>query len=478
MTYGMQNYPLIVIGAGAGGLVVAIGFAKAGKKVLLIDKGTWGGDCTNFGCIPSKATIASAESAHNLLDAPRLGVQASVGQFSSEQVLPRVRSIIQQIREEEEPTALQAKGVDTLEGTAHFIDSHTLEVVSKETPTRVKGNRIVIATGSHPFIPSLPGLDAVPYCTNETIFDLDQLPRHLAVLGGGPIGSELAQAFRRLGSEVTILQHGPHLLAKEEPESQQLIEERFSKEGIHLLLSHETRALERAGDEIRITVTDKKTGLDHVLQASHLLISAGRRPSVDRLHLERAGVTFSKRGVEVDKFGRTTQKHIFAIGDCTGAPPFTHLAENHGRQVLQNLLLPRLLWKKCTPREAIPRVTFTDPEIAATGLTEKQAIELYGTRSVKSYLYHFSELDRAITAGREDGFVKVVTKKWSSKILGATIVGARAGEMIMELQLAMVEKIPLRKLSQIIHPYPTYSLAVRKVADQWLSQTLLPLFKR
>ncbi len=475
----IMDDPLIVIGAGAGGLVVAIGAAKAGKKVLLIEKGNYGGDCTNFGCIPSKSTIAAAEIAHAFSRASQYGISSRVSEFDAAKALERTRQIILDIREEESPEALAKHGVDTLTGKARFLTPHELEITEDDGKVvKVSGKTIVLATGSHPVKPRIEGIDTVNFYTNETIFDLTEVPQKLAILGGGPIGCELAQAYRRLGSHVALIQRAPHLLMKEEPESQEVIERMFKEEGIELFLTCEPTRIEEKNGELKIDFRNLATSEEHTISATHLLVAAGRRATIDALNLVAAGVKTHDKGITVDKYGRTTQSHIWAIGDCTGDPPFTHMAENAGRRVLFNLLVPCLFWKKKSDSDAIPRVTYTDPEIAAVGLTEKQAIDTYGKKKLAVYFFPFSKLDRAITTGRTEGFVKVVTKKWSSKILGASIVGPRAGEMLAEISTAMYGKIPLRKLADIVHPYPTYSLAIRKAADLWLSQTVLPSLKK
>ena len=473
------HYPIIVIGAGAGGLVPAIGGAKAGKKVLLIEKGNYGGDCTNFGCIPSKATIAAAETAHAFQRAGGMGIKADVTSFNANGVLKRTQDIVRSVREEEEPEKLAELGVDTLTGLASFVDPHTLQVTTEgKGEILVSGDTIILATGSYPFKPPIEGIDDVPYFTNETIFDLSEVPPKLAVIGGGPIGCELSLAFRRLGSEVSLIQAEPRLLMREEPESQKVIEEAFRNEGIELFLEHEPKKIAKDNGDLIITYVDKKSKKEFTLTATHLLVSTGRRPTIEKLNLEAAGVETYKKGIKVDAFNRTSQKHIWAIGDCTGVAPFTHMAEHAGRRVLFNLLMPRMLWKKDKEPWNIPRVTFTDPEVATVGLIEKDAVEKYGKRKLAVYHFPFTKLDRAITTSRTEGFVKVVTKKWSSKIIGATIVGPRAGEMLLEISTAMQAGMPLRKLANVIHPYPTYSLAVRKAADMWLSQTILPALKK
>ncbi|MBS0603552.1 MAG: FAD-dependent oxidoreductase [Verrucomicrobia bacterium] len=460
----MKKYPLVVIGAGAGGLVVAIGAAKAGKKVLLIEKGNYGGDCTNFGCIPSKSLIASAHAASALKESKSLGVEFPLPPFNANPALERTRTIVAEVRSHEDPAALTKLGVETITGQASFLDSHTLFVNGEE----IWASKIVIATGSSAFIPPLSGLDKTPYLTNESIFHLKQVPESLAVMGGGPIGCEMAQAFQRLGSKVSLIHTHEELLNREEKLTQETIAKQFEKEGIALHLGVHVTQVNYANDRFQIALDNGKT-----VDANALLVSVGRRPNLAALNLKAAGVTYSDKGITTDAYGRTNKHHIWAIGDAAGAPFFTHRAENQARSVLTSLLLP--FKKKLDQAQAVPRVTFTDPEVASAGLTEELAAKKY---KIAAYVVPFSVLDRAITASRTEGFVKVVTKKWSSQILGFTIVGPRAGEMLGELSLAMHAKIPLRKLASLIHPFPTYNQAIRKAADLWLTQTILGVFRR
>lgn len=476
------DYSTLVIGAGAGGLVVAIGLAKAGKKVLLIEKGNYGGDCTNFGCIPSKTLIHTAKKAHALRRGKDLGLTYSLSNFKGEGALEHTRQVVQGFLDHETPPALAELGVETLTGAAAFSDPHTLIVTLADgSKKQVTGNQIVIATGSHPTLPPVSGLESLPYLTNETVFQLQEIPESLAVIGGGAIGCELAQAFSRLGSEVTLIEFAPHLLFREEPEAIQVIEEILRSEGINLKLGWEVKEGKKEGGAIVLELQKRQSEEQLALKAAALLVAAGRQPNISALNLEKAGVAFdAKTGIKVDAYGRTTKKNIWAIGDVSGGALFTHVAESEGRKVLTNLLIP-LPWPfkvKLDRKQPIPRVTFTDPEIASIGLTEQEAIAAFGPSKIAVYTVPFSELDRAITEGRTEGKVKIVTKKWSSKILGATIAAPCAGEMLMEISTAMYMGVPLRKLASLIHPYPIYNLAIRKAADKWLTQTILPFFKR
>jgi len=461
-----KSYPLVVIGAGAGGLVVAIGATKAGKKVLLIEKGNYGGDCTNFGCIPSKSLIASANSAASIKEGRDLGVEASSQTIEASKSLSRIRKIVAEIRSHEDPEALKKLGLETLTGTAKFEEPYVLRVNDEI----IRAKQIAIATGSSPFIPIIKGLDKTPFLTNETIFELKEIPKSLLVIGGGPIGCELAQAFLRLGSKVSLIHSHNELLNKEEPCTQEVIANQFKSEGMSLHLGTGVKEVTYHDGQFQILLDNGKK-----IESEALLVSVGRKPNVSSLNLEAAGVIYTDKGIPVDAYGRTNQSHIWAVGDVIGAPFFTHWAENQARSVLTSLILPFPFKKKIDKNQSIPRVTYTEPEVASIGLSEKEASQQY---NIATYTVPFSQVDRAITAGQTEGFVKIVTKKWSSKILGCTIVGPRAGEMLGEISLAMYAGIPLRKLSALIHPYPTYSGAIRKAADLWLTQTILPIFKR
>lgn len=472
----MVDHSLIVIGAGAGGLVIAVGAAKAGKKVLLIEKGTYGGDCTNFGCIPSKSLIASAIAAQYVRESNQYGIDSNSKIIQAQKALERVRKIVSKVKSHEEPQALNAKGIQTITGKARFIDPHTLSVMSSDgTEEIVRGKQIVIAVGSSPSIPPIPGLQQSPFLTNETIFSLEKIPKTLVVLGGGPIGCELGQAFQRLGCQVTLIQKKGQLLEREDPEAQNLILHRFLSEQMQVFLNSEIDHVDYENNRFILTISKKKS--KQVIESEQLLISTGRKPNFQSLDLESAGIKYSEKGIIVDQYGRTNIHHIWAVGDIVGPPFFTHLAEHQARAVLTSLLLP-LFFKKKQDRQSIPRVTYTDPEIASIGLSEKEALRHHSPHSLSIYFLPMSEVDRAVTSGHTEGFVKIITKKWSSKILGATIVGDRAGELLGQISIAMYFRVPLRKLANIIFPYPTYSLAIRKLADRWLTQTIVPALQR
>ena len=462
----MEHITYIVIGAGAAGLVIANGLAKTNRPVLLIEKDHFGGDCTNFGCVPSKSLIASAHIAHSIQTAEKYGITSKNPSFDAAGVFQRTQNIVEKIREGEEPEALGKNGVRTILGIAEFIDAHTVRVIQKGgTETCFSAKYIVIATGSSPMIPDIPGIFDTPYLTNETIFSLENVPKTIAFLGTGPIGIELAQAFARLGATVHLLVHGDHILSREDSDVQEMMEKVLETEG---LIFHRNAHIPRV---------DYRENQFHLagISVDALVVAVGRKPNIERLNLDAAGIRHTEKGINADEYGRTSQHHIFAVGDVAGQPFFTHYAENQARTVLTSLLLP---WNKKLSKQAIPRTTFTDPEVASVGLSEKAAIEQYGEKKLAIYRIPLTHVDRAITNSEEIGIIKVITKKWSSKIIGATIVAPRAGEMLMEISLAMKAKIPFRKLSDLIHPYPTYGQGIRKAADLYLTQTLLGSLKK
>lgn len=455
-----NQFSVIVIGAGAAGLVVAKGVAQAGKKVLLVEKKNWGGDCTNFGCIPSKTMIHLAKEMHIFR---KYGISAPTNHIFSQ-----IDETVQKIRVEEEPKALEKHGIKTLTAEAVFTSPHTIKAGDKE----FKGKFFVIATGAKPRTPAIPGLENVPFYTNETIFSLRSPPSSLLIIGGGPIGCELAQAFARMGTEVSLVHKHPHILSREPPEVARVMEAIFQKEGIHLYTN--STPLRCSKNNSLICCELEKEGKEIEVRTEALLLSVGRQPAHTSLQLDKAKVKHTEKSIPIDTCGRTSQKHIFAIGDAAGSPFFTHKSENQARMVLTSLLLP--FWKKSFTTQPIPRVTYTNPEIASIGITDENACR--NRKNIVIYNLPLAKVDRAITENQTDGLIRIITKKWSSKILGAVIMAPRAGEMIMEISLAMKHKIPLRKIASLIHPYPTYSLGIRQISDQWLTKTILPLFRK
>lgn len=439
-----ESYDLAVIGAGSAGLTAA-GFAtQLGARIALIEKNRIGGDCTWTGCIPSKTLLKTAKVAHQMRTADRYGLTPVNPKVDLKSVMSRVRNVIDQVYEHESPEALRANGVDVLIGNVRFIDPHTLAV----NDTTVTARHVLLTTGAHSLIPPINGLDSVNYLTYETIWEIEVLPAHLLVIGAGPIGCEMAQAFCRLGSKVTLIEGMERLLPRDEPTASKVLAEVFTSEGINLSFNVPVERAWQDKDGIHIL------GGGQEFTGDALLVAVGRRPNVDSLALEKAGVTYNAGGIEVDEHLRTSQRHIYAAGDCTGSHQFTHYAGWQATMAVRNALLPGAA-KGISDR--VPWTTFTDPEVAHVGLTEEQARERFGD-GVMTCDWPMARVDRARTEGDTAGFLKLIHKP-DGTLLGVTIVCGRAGEMIHEWIVAIEHSLKVGDLSQVIHVYPTYSTA-------------------
>ncbi len=450
-------YDLIIIGAGSGGLTAAEFAVKLGIKVALVEKERIGGDCTWTGCVPSKALLKAAKVAHEARSAGKYGILTDPPATDMNQVRNYVRQVIADIYQHETPEKLVGKGIDVVIGAAHFVDPHTIQVGQR----RLSAKKLILATGAHPFIPPVPGLDEVPYLTYLQMFDNDQLPERLLVMGAGPIGSEIAQAYQRLGSQVTLVDIG--LMPKEEPEVAEVMGRVFTREGIKFVAGLVTAAC-RAGNDIALNVKEQK------IQGDMLLVAVGRAPNVGGLALDQAGMKYSAQGIEVDKNLRSNVKHIYAVGDCVkGNYQFTHVAGWQAVQAVRNALLPGT---SNGFSEAVPWTTFTDPEVAHVGLTEAEARQEFGNGVVGVKLWPMSRTDRAVAENDQEGFIKVIHKK-NGKVLGATVVASRAGEIITEFALALKRGLKLFDLANVIHVYPTYSVGTMQLAGQVVVDNLL-----
>lgn len=443
------SYDLVVTGGGSAGLTASRFAVQLGARVALVEKHRIGGDCTWTGCVPSKTLLKTARVAHQMRTADRYGLSPVSPEVSLGSVMSHVRDVIADIYEEESPEALRAEGVEVFLGEASFLDAHTLAVGD----TRLEARHVLIATGARPFVPPVPGLDGVDYLTYESIWDMEVLPGHLVVVGGGPIGCEMAQAFRRLGARVTVVEALDRLLAKDEPEASQLLARKFADEGIDLRLNAPMERAWQDSEGIHLVAGGE------ALDCDALLVAVGRRPNVDGLRLENAEVEYGPQGVKVNDSLRTNQGHIYAAGDCTGGYQFTHYAGWQAFMAVRNALLPGASRGVV---DRVPWATFTDPEVAHAGLTEAEARERYGD-AIMTCDWPMERVDRAHTEGEADGFIKLVHRK-NGTVLGATVVASQGGEMVHEWIVAMENGLKLSDLTNAIHVYPTYSMANMQVA--------------
>jgi pyruvate/2-oxoglutarate dehydrogenase complex dihydrolipoamide dehydrogenase (E3) component len=464
------RYNLVVVGAGTAGLVTAAGAAGLGAKVALIERHLMGGDCLNVGCVPSKTLIRSARAAWDVRDAARFGVHVAEGaaRIDFAAATERVRALRAGISKHDSAKRFSELGVDVFLGDAKFLDRETIEVAGK----RLQFKRTVIATGGRPAHPKVEGLAEAGFLTNETVFSLTEQPRRLAVIGGGPIGCELAQAFQRLGSRVTLFHKHSHLLDREDTDAAQIVERQFAREGIKIVCDAKLERAQRSGSAKVVRFTSLQAQGE--VEVDEILVAAGRVPNVKGLDLEAAGVAFdARKGIEVNDFLQTTNSRIYAAGDVCMKWKFTHAADAAARIVIQNALFART---KRLSMLAMPWCTYTDPEIAHVGLYEREAQES-GT-NVETYMQPLDQVDRAITDGEENGFVKIHVRQESNRIVGATIVARHAGEIISEISVAIAAKLRLTDLANVIHPYPTQAEAIRKCADACNRARLTPGVKR
>jgi pyruvate/2-oxoglutarate dehydrogenase complex dihydrolipoamide dehydrogenase (E3) component len=456
----MLKADLCVIGAGSGGLSVAAGAVQMGASVVLIEKGAMGGDCLNTGCVPSKALIAAAHAAHAAREGKRFGVHAGEPVVRFEEVHAHVHGVIAAIAPHDSVARFEGLGVHVIQAAARFVDRDTVEAGGE----RITARRFVIATGSRAAVPPIPGLSEAGYLTNESLFELTEQPRHLIVIGGGPIGLEMAQAFRRLGAEVSVFEQA-RLLPRDEPEAAEVVRAALLREGVRLIEGAKVSAVSRR--EAGVTVAFQPEGGEAgSLTGSHILVAAGRKPNIEALGLEAAGVDTTPRGVTVDGRLRTSNRRIFAIGDVAGGPQFTHVAGYHAGVVIRNALfgLPASV-----DYRALPWVTYTDPELAHVGLTEAEARK--AGHAVQALTWRFTENDRAQAERDTQGLAKVVLDG-KGRVLGATIVGAHAGELIAAWALAISGRLKIGAVASAILPYPTRAEIVKRAAGSYYTPKL------
>jgi pyruvate/2-oxoglutarate dehydrogenase complex dihydrolipoamide dehydrogenase (E3) component len=454
------DFDVLVIGGGAAGLTAAGMSAVLGAKTGLVEARRLGGDCTWYGCVPSKSLLRSAAVAHQMRTAGRFGLAPANVEHDFARVMDRVHSIRDQIyADADAPPNLERLGVEVISGSTRFLGPHAVEIDAQGGTRTLTSRYFVVATGSSPRMPQFETDGTVPVLTNETIFELDRLPKRLLVLGAGPIGLEMAQAFQRLGSSVTVATHGSGILGRDDRELTATLLEHLRSEGIRFLLDTEIAGLQGGA---------ARTASGARVETDALLAAVGRRPNLESLHLGAAGVQTNERGIAVNRRCQSSAKHIYACGDVAGRHLFTHMAEHMAKTAVTNAILH--IPSKMDERHVV-WTTFTDPELAHVGASEAEIRREGAAYSV--YRFPFSKLDRAVTDSEATGVVKVLANRWG-RILGVSILGAHAGEMIGEYALAMRHGVTLGKVSSTIHPYPTYVLGNRRAADEFMMAKLTP----
>jgi pyruvate/2-oxoglutarate dehydrogenase complex dihydrolipoamide dehydrogenase (E3) component len=451
-----DSFDLIVIGAGSAGLAAA-GVANGfGARVALVERDRVGGDCTWTGCVPSKALLHVAAIAQQAKTSSSMGVSSDNVRIDFNQVMRHVHAVIERVYAHETPQVLEQSGIRVVTGQARFLDPHTIDVDG----VTLRARRFILCTGSRPAIPAIAGLDGVACLTSSNVFDLAELPGRLIVLGGGAIGVELSQAFQRLGSSVTVIEAGERLLSFADPRASAVIAEALRTEGVTLRTGEVVERVVAENGCVRVMTTNGD------VHGDRLLVATGRKPVVDGLELERAGVEVTEDGITVDARLRTSQKHIFAAGDVTGGPQFTHYAAWQAASATRNALLP--FPTDATPR-AVPWIVFSDPEVAQVGISESDARA--SMRAHRIIHYPAAQIDRAHTIGDQTGFITLIATRWG-RLVGATVAGAGAGETINELSLAIHRRMSLLAVSQSLHAYPTWGLAIQEASGEYIIERL------
>ena len=468
MKKGEGAYNVVVIGAGTAGLVTAAGTAGLGGRVALIERNKMGGDCLNFGCVPSKALISSARLIQQIREAEKWGLDRESPQFAFDKIFARMRERRAKIAPNDSQERFESLGVDVYRGEARFISPYELEVDGQ----KLRAKNFVIATGSRAAIPKIEGIDQVPYFTNETIFDeLREKPESMIVLGGGPIGCELGQTFSRLGVKVTIVQRGTQLLPREDVDVAEFMQNRFMAEGIRFHLKAPAKRVSMHDGKIALEFADVEP-----ITADAMLIATGRTPNLLALNLKAAGVDYDAHGVKVNAYLQTSQPHIYAAGDITNSLKFTHTADFTARIVVRNILMPFQFLRQKVDWSVVPWCTYTDPEVAHVGLGEEEARRK--NIGYDLFVVPLEDVDRAVVESEELGFAKILAAKGSDKILGGTIVATHAGDLLHEFVLAMKASIGLGTIASTIHAYPTFAELARKAGDKYNKTRLTPRAKK
>lgn len=457
------DFDMIVIGGGSAGLTASGVAANFGAKTLLVESDRLGGDCTWTGCIPSKTLLKAAKVALSIKNAGVYGLIDGTPEIDFKKIMRHVDKVRREVYDEvDRPEIYEEMGIEVVKGKAHFKNPQTITIDLEDGSQRsVTSKYFIIATGAKAFVPPIKGLETVDYLTNQSVFEMENLPNELIIVGGGPIGTEMSQAFVNLGSEVTVVDMASHILANDDPELVEILQKELIQQGVKYELNASVESIEQVGKRIKVHVQIK--GESKVIEGDALLMATGRRADSASLNLEAAEVHTEKGNVIVNEACRTNQKHIYAAGDVTGRYQFTHMSEHMAKIAATKALLKVIPMR--IEKDLVPWVTFTEPELAHVGKTEKQLKE--EGKKYEVYRFPYAKIDRAIVEGETTGLVKIYAKKVSGKILGASVVGAHAGEFISEYAVAMKNGVSMRGIADTIHPYPSWSLGARRAADQW-----------
>ncbi|WP_428236371.1 dihydrolipoyl dehydrogenase family protein [Gracilimonas sp.] len=457
------DFDMIVIGGGAAGLTASGIAANFGAKTMMVEADRLGGDCTWTGCIPSKTLLKAGKVARQIKDAGKYGLIDGEPNIDFKKVMQHVDHVRKEVyHDADRPEIFEDMGIEVVQGLASFKDDHTIEIEYKDGRTRSASSKyFIIATGAKAFVPPIDGIEEVDYLTNESLFEIEDLPGELLIIGGGPIGTEMSQAFVNLGSDVTVIDMADRILANDDPELVDKLHDELKKQGVNYQLNASVKKVMQDGNRIKVHVEIK--GEEKVIEGDALLMATGRRANTSSLNLEAAGVKTDKGNIVVDESCRSSQSHIYAAGDVTGRYQFTHMSEHMAKIAATKALLKVVPMK--IEKDMVSWATFTDPELAHVGKTEKQLKE--EGEKYEVYRFPYSKIDRAVAEGETTGLVKVFAKKLSGKILGATAVGAHAGEFISEYAVAIKNGVSMRGIADTIHPYPSWGLGARRAADQW-----------
>ncbi|MTI86391.1 MAG: dihydrolipoyl dehydrogenase [Balneolaceae bacterium] len=457
------DFDMVVIGGGAAGLTASGIAANFGAKTMMIEAERLGGDCTWTGCIPSKALLKAGKVARQMRNASQYGLIEKEAEINFKKIIQHVDEVRRKVyHDADRPEIFEEMGIEVVKGTASFKDDHTISIAGSEEGERmVTSKYFIIATGAKAWVPSIPGLDQVDYLTNESLFETETFPSKLIIIGGGPIGTEMSQAFAHLGSKVTVIDVADRILAKDDADLAQILQKELQKDGVGYELGSDVKKVEKKGEQLLVHI--EKDGAEKVITGDQLLMATGRRANIHTLELDKAGVKTEKGSIAVDNACRTNVRHIYAAGDVTGRYQFTHMSEHMAKVAATKALLKVVPMK--IDHKHVPWVTFTSPELAHVGATEQELKSK--NENYEVYRFPYSKIDRAISESEDAGMIKIFAKKMSGKILGASVVGAHAGEFISEYALAMKNGVSMKGIADTIHPYPSWGLGARRAADQW-----------